>query len=748
MEQFLIYLLKSSGITALFLLFYVLLLRRETFFKANRIYLMVGLGLSIVLPLMVITKTVWLQPTPINPSNMENFVMAPLSKETPLDWFSLLFYGYIAGVFLFMMRFAIQLLSLYRLISNSITFKDGKFIKVETNKNVSPFSFFRYVVYNPNLHSPSELHTILLHERIHVQRNHSLDIVVMHLFTIFQWCNPFIWWYRASMDNNLEYMADTETIALNTNRTEYQYLLLRTGVGERHYSLVTPFFNSSIKKRINMLNKNRSNRKNEIKYTLMLPFLMAFIFMFNIKTEARVKALNQLSSPIESTEAQLKTLNPLLIPFGTLKDSIQKVYQIKKGTTDIELSDMVDEIAGQGGVLKIKDLKRNKTGLIAKIALSYKINDQGFVSGNYQDPNGIETIYFGRSKINGQFIVGENEKRDEKIILYGSPKPNSGLNEGLEKVNNYEYGEVLSGTGVRKAEGNNKSTVIIHDSLSGHPLAIGSASGVKLDIGDQDDSLILMDGKEISKNEMDKIDPETIKSVEIWKGPKSIEKYGDKGKDGVIEITMKKNNSNLPDNHPGDGHKAASITLKPHDSINVRQTGTDKTSGIKLRPGKENPLIILDGKETSKSNFEKIKPEDIESVVVLKGQKAIDKYGDTAKDGVIEVKTKSANAHSAEAKAQSPWKVSAGPNISDPNGNLLEHYGQMDKMAPLESRYPDIDKALILINGIPSAKKDLELISVNQIKMFFPIPAANKEAIKKYGDQAKNGVIEIVLKKE
>jgi len=523
---------------------------------------------------------------------MENFVMAPLSKETTLDWFSLLFYGYIAGVFLFVVRFALQLFSLYRLISNSNTFKDGKFIKVETNKNVSPFSFFRYVVYNPNLHSPSELKTILAHERIHVERKHSLDIVLMHLFTIFQWCNPFIWWYRASMDNNLEYMADTETIALNTNRKEYQYLLLRTGIGERHYSLVTPFFNSSIKKRINMLNKNRSNRKNVYKYSFILPLLAGFILLFNVKTEAQVKS----------------------------KDSIK------------------------------------------------------------EDSNKYGPVVYDKER-SGDF-------------------PNLSIN----KPSSYYVGDSVP--------------------------------------------LYLLDGKEISKTEMDKIDPNEIASMKVWKGAQSIEKYGDKGKDGVIEITMKKNNSNLPGNHPGDGHKDSSVAIKPHDSINVRQSGTDKTSGIKLRPGKENPLIILDGKETSKSNFEKIKPEDIESVVVLKGQKAIDKYGDKAKDGVIEVRTKSASARSAEAKAQSPWKVGVRLNKSDPNWNVLEYYGQMEKMAPSENYFPDVDKALILINGIPSPKKDLELISVNQIKMFFPISADNKEAIKKYGDQAKNGVIEIVLKKE
>jgi hypothetical protein len=260
--------------------------------------------------------------------------------------------------------------------------------------------------------------------------------------------------------------------------------------------------------------------------------------------------------------------------------------------------------------------------------------------------------------------------------------------------------------------------------------------------------LYIVDGKEISKNEMDKIDPKEIASMNVWKGPQAIEKYGDKGKDGVIEITLKKNNLNLPGNNHGDGRKAASTSIKIHDSLDVIQTVTGKAPGVKIRPEKEYPLIILDGKETSKKNFEKIKPEDIESINVLKNQKATDKYGDKAKDGVIEVRTKGTGTHSAEVKAQSPWKVSAGPNISDPNGNLLENYGQMEKMAPSESRFPDIDKALILINGQVSAKKDLELISINQTEMLKSISAGSKDAIKKYGDQAKNGVIEIVLKKE
>ncbi|MDL5515064.1 M56 family metallopeptidase [Arenibacter sp. M-2] len=294
MEQFLVYLLKSSGITALFLLFYLLVLKEETFFKANRIFLLTGLGISILLPLLIITNTIWLQPVPTNLSNSANYTLAPLENGINFDWLSLLFYLYIAGTFLLAMRFALQLFSLNRLIDKSIKHEEGKFIMVETDKQSSPFSFFRYIVYNPDLHSTSELKTILAHEKVHAEGRHSIDIIVMHLFSTFQWCNPFIWWYKACLDDNLEYLADTDTIAQMTNKTEYQYLLLRTSIGEKHSSLVAPFFNTSIKKRIIMLNQNRSERKNSFKYAFILPLLAGFTLLFNVKTIAQVKSLDSI----------------------------------------------------------------------------------------------------------------------------------------------------------------------------------------------------------------------------------------------------------------------------------------------------------------------------------------------------------------------------------------------------------------------------------------------------------------------
>lgn len=54
-----------------------------------------------------------------------------------------------------------------------------------------------------------------------------------------------------------------------------------------------------------------------------------------------------------------------------------------------------------------------------------------------------------------------------------------------------------------------------------------------------------------------------------------------------------------------------------------------------------NPLFIIDGSEVKMEEVNKLIPQEIESVKVLKGEKALDKYGEKAKYGVVEIKSKS-----------------------------------------------------------------------------------------------------------
>jgi outer membrane receptor for ferrienterochelin and colicin len=54
------------------------------------------------------------------------------------------------------------------------------------------------------------------------------------------------------------------------------------------------------------------------------------------------------------------------------------------------------------------------------------------------------------------------------------------------------------------------------------------------------DPLYIVDGKEISRDDMKDILPDDIEKVEVLKGEKATEKYGDKGENGVILIFLKK----------------------------------------------------------------------------------------------------------------------------------------------------------------------------------------------------------------
>ncbi len=52
--------------------------------------------------------------------------------------------------------------------------------------------------------------------------------------------------------------------------------------------------------------------------------------------------------------------------------------------------------------------------------------------------------------------------------------------------------------------------------------------------------LFFIDGKKASRKEVKNLDPDQIATINVWKGPKAVEKYGKKAADGVVEITTKK----------------------------------------------------------------------------------------------------------------------------------------------------------------------------------------------------------------
>jgi len=194
--------------------------------------------------------------------------------------------SYLLGVIILSLRFLLQLGSLIWLIITHTKIKEGKYYLIKTGKEMAPFSFFNFIVYNPKKFSSTELDQILIHEKIHVDQWHSLDIILSQLIAIFYWFNPFIWLYNKELQKNLEFIADDFSQYFMQEKKSYQYLLLKTITPNLQMALTNNFYNSLIKKRINMLHKNRiKQNKCNFKFAFIIPVLIAFVFTFNYKSK-------------------------------------------------------------------------------------------------------------------------------------------------------------------------------------------------------------------------------------------------------------------------------------------------------------------------------------------------------------------------------------------------------------------------------------------------------------------------------
>ncbi|MGB5497885.1 MAG: M56 family metallopeptidase [Maribacter sp.] len=330
METLFIYLTKASGILAIFYLAYQVFLKRETFFSINRHFLMAGIVAALLLPFVSIPNYVEIAATPLNFVANETTMVQANAAVQEYSWIDLLFGIYAIGLLIFIVKFIMQILSLLKLVKMNKVAKQGTFYYVETNKNIAPFSFFNHIFYNPRLYSESELSAIIKHEKAHSSQWHSIDVLLSHLIAIFTWMNPFSWLYQTNIKQNLEFLADESVTKEVPSIKKYQYTLLKVSGNQFCTPIVNNFYNSLIKKRIVMLNKSKSNKRNILKIALILPALAVFLVSFNTK---------DVYIPIQSE-------------FNAISNYEQTPKVIKividKNTTDKELSNIKKDLAKKG----------------------------------------------------------------------------------------------------------------------------------------------------------------------------------------------------------------------------------------------------------------------------------------------------------------------------------------------------------------------------------------------------------------
>ena len=560
MTDFLIYDAKVAVLIAVFYMFYRLLLARETFHRVNRVTLLLTAIASFVLPLCVITlhKTVTVEAVPM--VSVGDVQMEIAADTGPQLWEILLPVLFITGM---LATLGHTLLSLFRILmlikhSEQHPQPDGTTICVTGNADLAPFSWMHYIVMNRSDYDISDA-AILAHERGHIRLHHSCDVLLVDLLTALQWFNPAMWMLRTDLRAIHEYEADGAVLSQGINARQYQYLLITKAGGIGGYSLANGITHSALKNRITMMLHTKSQSRNYLKLLALLPIVGVTLalnaetvtdYVYNNdepqkqvpvkkgKQNATIKnngktILQVVEAPDQKTEAEA--------PKSEQKQYEATVtYEIKEDSPQ-DVFDVVEKMPEfPGGVQELL----------------------GFLSKTIKYPAEAEKAG-KQGRVLATFVVRKDGSiSDARVVKSVDPLLDA---EALRVIN--AMPAWIPGTQNGKPV-NVKYTVPISFRLDGKtkeaPTAVGiftptdsparearedhicreDGSIVAMDV-DMEKSTVLrplfvVDGKIMDGKEVYAINPKTIERFYMQDGQETIKKYGDKAKDGVVIITLKK----------------------------------------------------------------------------------------------------------------------------------------------------------------------------------------------------------------
>ena len=640
MGVFFIYILKSSVCLVLFYLFFRLLLSKETFHRFNRMALLGVLFFSLLIPCIEVTTRHQVEVQQAVLSIEQLLLMAELEatpanvgtvQETPaISWVQIVLLVYLAGILFLACRNIYSLICLFRLIHS------GKHEKLEKgvtlvvhNQEIAPFSWMKYIVISrKDLEENGR--EILIHEMAHIHHRHSVDLLVADICIFFQWFNPSAWLLKQELQNIHEYEADETVINEGVNAKEYQLLLIKKAVGTRLYSMANSFNHSKLKKRITMMLKEKSNPWARLKYLYILPVaaiaVTAFArpeisetaeeisrmsdalgmeqasLLFSRLHDISAAKVNDLTAIVEA-KAVKTTEEPVQVA-PVLKDTAKpvevkyipaEVTEKLQGTPFFEVVEQMPEYPG-GMAAALEYIQKNmrypetakKNGTQGRVTVQFII-DKG---GNVTDPKVIRAV--------------DKDLDAEAIRLIGTmPKWKPGMQKGQAVAVKYTLPVMF-----RLEGGEMKSSRTVE--MSRRPGSL------------LDSALVIVDGKEVTQSILNAINVDRIMSFSVLKDAASTAIYGERGKNGVILITLKEDKEEY--------HPSETYTLKnTNDPVVLGVKGTGKfttvngVQGIYINSKKANRgdvTFFVDGVkiDSSVADIGEVVPaERIESMSVEKG---------------------------------------------------------------------------------------------------------------------------------
>ena len=515
MGLFFVYILKSSVCLAIFYLFYRLLLARETFHRFNRFSLLGILLLSCLLPLVEVSVK---QETEVHQTmlTLEQLLMmadavnateAGARAETAtVTWIQVALLVYLAGIVFFAFRNVYSLVRLLMLLKSGKKEDIGSYLPgrkervtlIVHNCDIAPFSWMGYIVISrKDLEENGR--EILIHELAHIHNRHSWDLLVADVCIFFQWFNPASWLLKQELQNIHEFEADETVIKEGVDAKQYQLLLIKKAVGTRLYSMANSFNHSKLKKRITMMLKEKSNPWARLKYLYVLPLAAIAVTAFarpeisEKMEEISAVKVNDLAEIVQEKVLQ----DTVKVSKDEKKDALVVTGVKSKEEEEIVIFEVVEQMPEYPGGMSA--LQKYLSEKIAGSPIKGKVGGRVMVG----------------------FTVAETGKIKDVRVLQSDE---ASLNQEAERIVS-EMPDWIPG----KQRGRPvpvKYTV---------PIRFGN-----IRFAENKQPLIFADGKEISMDAMEKLDPSTIESISVLKDSTSIKVYGKRGANGVILVNTQR----------------------------------------------------------------------------------------------------------------------------------------------------------------------------------------------------------------
>ncbi len=613
------YLLLANLYLALFYGFYLLLLRKETYFMLNRIYLVSAAILSFFIPMMqaewvknlFITQKVQQTIYYIDPGFVYQVTPSTDSGFTVSQFFTTVYW-------------LVTMLLLARLIYRFVKLKRY----LQSAETGSAFSFFGKVKVDESL---PQQDVILQHEMVHVAQLHSADVLLFEVLAILNWFNPVIYFYRKAIKYNHEFIADRDAISFGVDKSDYAMLLLSQSMGIEPNTLTNSFFNQSLlKQRIMMLHKNPSRRAALLKYGLSAP-LFAAMLVLTSATVSEQKTIRVISDNISSDATITEVAHDITsqVSYPVAPASIEKT--------------MVKTVS----VLKGKVVDPNGEPLPG-VTVSYTIKHTGSITdkeGNFEISNynegdlvnfkdkGYDNVTKSFKNVNGKLSVVVLHPSIEVTLIAPPNKEGEPISfAAVEKLPSFPGGEEGFANYLAKSIRYPKEAK--DKKLQGRVII---------------SFIVEKDGKLTNLK--------VLRDIGGGCGPEAVRVLSESpnwnpglqnGKPVRVSFTMPVNFS-LDDGtkNTSDSTKSSrnsGIVVRGYNSLgNVSPDSAKRTSTLMINgiSGINQPLCIVDGVEAKGIDpIKNINPSDIESITILKDSSAIALYGNKAKDGVILITTK------------------------------------------------------------------------------------------------------------